>query len=382
MYLSTSTDAFLSNLDSLLQPICHKLQLSPSSHDQVENRYGAVGKWLRNCPKLSKFEMRLFAQGSYALGTTVRPLGKCEFDLDFVLLLGANSSQIGGPISLLDVLEHRLGIHDTYAGMIERKNRCIRVKYANFFHIDILPAIPDPSAHAGCLLVPDHKAQTWKASNPEGFRDWFKTQATEKRLDSREQEPLPAYQTLEQKCTLQCAVQLIKRWRDIHFAAWPKHAPVSIVLTTLAAQNYNSQLSVEASVQAILDGILTQITQTQPGNRLVVLNPSNHKEDLSERWNDPVCYRAFMTGIRDFQAKWHSLSTAKGLSERTEILKELFGEELTQEVVREHAKSLAERSSSNGLGSIRGKNTQTGIIVPVSSVGSAAIRKHNFYGDE
>lgn len=43
-------DAFLTNLDGLLRPICEKLQMSPSRHDEVEERYFSV--WWDVGPKL------------------------------------------------------------------------------------------------------------------------------------------------------------------------------------------------------------------------------------------------------------------------------------------------------------------------------------------
>jgi Second Messenger Oligonucleotide or Dinucleotide Synthetase domain len=221
-------DAFLTNLDGLLRPICEKLQMSPSRHDEVEERYKSVGRWLRECPRLSKYDLRIFPQGSYAIGTTLRPLTRCEFDLDFVLLLQKNWLLIEDAVELLDMLEERLLSNGKYEGMVERKNRCLRLKYANDFHMDILPAVPNTIGPPSCLLVPDEKARDWKHSNPEGFRDWFKNCSTE-RFDSRKQDPLPDYQTLEQKSTLQCAVQLIKRWRDIYYNNRLNVAPVGSI---------------------------------------------------------------------------------------------------------------------------------------------------------
>ncbi|WP_218081263.1 nucleotidyltransferase domain-containing protein [Anthocerotibacter panamensis] len=202
MVQALKADAFLTSLDSLIRPICTKLQLPLSSHEIVDSRYQAVGEWLDECATLSKYKLRIFPQGSYAIGTTVRPYDKNEFDLDFVLLLQENYHSIE-PILLLNTVESRLLYHGKYANMIERKNRCIRITYANDFHMDILPAIPDNLGHSGYLSVPDGKAQDWKPSCPEGFRDWFNFNP-QVNLDFRQQAPLPNYQTLEEKSTLQC----------------------------------------------------------------------------------------------------------------------------------------------------------------------------------
>ena len=37
-------------------------------------------------------------------------------------------------------MEQRIRLHKTCAPMVQRQNRCIRLNYANEFHMDLLPA--------------------------------------------------------------------------------------------------------------------------------------------------------------------------------------------------------------------------------------------------
>lgn len=164
------TESFNFQLDDLLERICVKLQITPTQHELAEERYNAIGSWLEvpGTP-LAAAKPIIYSQGSLRIGTTVRPLAHEEYDLDLVCQLQIDLQRVKNPVVLLDAVEQRLKQHDTYKNMLERKNRCIRVKYANEFHLDILPACPDLTSGNGCVMVPDREAKEWKASNPKGY---------------------------------------------------------------------------------------------------------------------------------------------------------------------------------------------------------------------
>ncbi|MFF3024420.1 nucleotidyltransferase [Gottfriedia sp. NPDC057948] len=81
----------------------------------------------------------MYPQGSLSISTTVKPLAKQEFDLDLVCQIN-QSWQGKDSLKLLDSIEKRLKENKIYQDMVERKNRCIRLNYANEFLMDILPA--------------------------------------------------------------------------------------------------------------------------------------------------------------------------------------------------------------------------------------------------
>jgi len=163
------TDSFDTQLDDLLERICVALELSRTQHKTAEGRYGAIGEWL-SVPgsSLARFRPEIYPQGSLRIGTTVKPLARLEYDLDLVCELALDWQRIRNPVAVLDGVEQRLREHDTYRRMVERKNRCIRINYANEFHLDVLPACPHPGDGTDRVVVPDRKAQAWTASNPKG----------------------------------------------------------------------------------------------------------------------------------------------------------------------------------------------------------------------
>ncbi len=256
-------------ISSVLREICQPLQLNPYRHKKAEERYHGVASWLNEDKSSLKYlQGDIFSQGSFRIGTTVRPFSlddtKTEYDLDFVCLFQATKAQVGNPVDFLNRLQRRLAENPHYEKLIEpNKRRCVRLNYADDFHMDILPAIPDPERpDSTCLLVPDREVKDWKPSNPVGYADWFvqRSMTISEKRELFEVESLPELQSLEEKTPLQVAVQLMKRRRDLVFL--PNHVallPVSIVLTTLAGRYYSGQSSPLDAIEAILQGLDNEI---------------------------------------------------------------------------------------------------------------------------
>jgi hypothetical protein len=107
-------------------------------------------------------------------------------------------------------------------------------------------SIPNPDCGLGGELVPDKELHHWKPTNPVGYRKLFEQRAmlqpvlrllkTERYAADAAIEPYPAPKRI--KGVLRRIVQLCKRHRDIHFADNTELAPLSIIITTLAARSY------------------------------------------------------------------------------------------------------------------------------------------------
>lgn len=305
----------------------------------------------------------------------MRPLGRQEYDLDLVCEVQLDWRRVGNPVVLLDAVETRLRQHDTYRTMLERKNRCIRVKYASEFHLDILPVCPDPPSGSDCVVIPDRDALSWKPSNPRGYAAWFESRARLFRTELIERaQPLPGQEPAETKSPLKLVVQLMKRWRDIAYAKNPGAAPISIVLTTLAGRQYTGQQSVNEALADGLNGIVARLPSA--GQRLVVLNPANPNEDLSESWNDSAeSYEAFVAGVVAFQNAWRDINQQRGIHLIARKLEGLFGEDLTMAAIKEQAEFVEKARSEQRLG-IR-KNSG---VISIATTASVPIRRNTFHG--
>src|SRR5262245_45844429 len=130
-------------LSDLLLRICRSLQITATQHKAAEDHYNAIGSWLAD-PRsgLYRFRPQIYPQGSFRIGTTVKPRKRDEYDVDLVCELQADPRLFPAPVMLLNLIESRLREHGDYATRLERKNRCIRVLYARDFYLDILPGCP------------------------------------------------------------------------------------------------------------------------------------------------------------------------------------------------------------------------------------------------
>ena len=217
-----------SALDVLLFDVCDNLQLSPTQQGKAEDRYRAIAKVISgaNSP-FSHWDSNMYYQGSMRLRTTVKPIDT-PHDLDLVCEFDVPHDDVS-PMHLLDDMFTLFSEHGVYGGMVTKKNRCIRIEYMDEFWLDILPACRDDLNWGTCIQVPDRDKRRWKPSNPIAYAIWF-NKATRRIVvkfsDSRRQlivaettiEPLPALQPIEEKTMLQLVVQLLKRWRDVHYA--------------------------------------------------------------------------------------------------------------------------------------------------------------------
>lgn len=366
-------------LDAILIGICETLQLTRTQYELAEGRYEDLGKYLNRCAHPYLPQPQVYSQGSFRIGTTVRPVGRSEYDLDAVCELALDWRLLTDPVLVLNALEAVLRMSPAYSGRIERKNRCIRLVYANEFHIDLLPACPDPASGLHAVVVPDRSVHAWKPSNPKGYAIWFdlKTIVLLKVAEGRALaglEPLPGHESARQKKPLQRVVQLLKRWRDIYYRDCPDLAPISIVLTTLAAEEYRGQASESEALTGIINGIVARIPTR---GRLVVLNPVNLKEDLSERWDNPKVYQAFVRGMLDLQRDWNAILAGEGLDTIGAGMEDVFGSDPVKESFRRYAASVSSARKKSSLG----VRPATGIL-STCAASTLPVRPNTFHGDE
>jgi hypothetical protein len=376
LHFNESSEA---QLDDLLVRMCTTLQLDETRFRLAETSYHAVGELLESHRLVARLRPRIYPQGSMVLDTTVKPLAREEYDLDFVCEFICGTTSFEHPDEALHLVENALRSHADYDPKVERMNRCIRLNYAHDFHMDILPACKDPRNADACILVPDRKLGEWVPSNPIGYANWFNERSRQVALRTllEKAAPLPIPQAAERKPPLKLCVQLWKRRRDIRHLDDLDSAPISVVLTTLAGTFYRGEQSVTSAVATILESTIEAVRSSR--TRLVVLNPSNPLEDLSERWDSNVRgYREFVDGVAEFRDQWTSLRQARGIDKVARSLEFLFGASITKNVIEKQARDIEAARVTNRLEIRKASGALTTAAVAGSSV---KVRPNTFYGD-
>ena len=301
----------------ILEYLAESLDISESHFKEAEARYQAVGKWLeRDDSIVEKYNPVIYTQGSFRLGTVIKPITDEEkYDIDLVCELNLTKKQVSQK-----QLKDLVGVEiKSYARANNMKNpaeearRCWTLNYADGtqFNMDILPCIPDSEAFKLMLKsrgvprsITDHAIvitdntltnytyidEDWLKSNPKGYAEWFnermKIQFEVRRMIlaesiSAKAEDVPDYKV---KTTLQRAVQILKRHRDIMFAHHPDGKPISMIITTLAAHAYNNEADLYDALYSIIKGMPEYIL-TKNGAPWIP-NPVNPDENFADKWKE------------------------------------------------------------------------------------------------
>jgi len=377
-------------LTGVLEAACQALELSPSRLELAEQRYFTIGTWLAEADDPFLRTSTIYPQGSSALQTMVKPIGSNEHDVDLVCFVPMLFSDTP-PGILKKLIGDRLASNDRYKGMLDEKLRCWRINYANEFHLDITPSIVNPLCQAGGELVPDRALRAWKATNPKGYRRWFEERAAlqptillygVKYLEARAQvEALPGPTRF--KGVLRRCVQLFKRHRDVFFAARARElAPISIILTTLAARSYAACVT-RNRYETELD-VLTDVLRNMPAfverihvegrEQYFVWNETTQGENFAEKWNtDPQLAESFYLwqrqALQDFQAPL----AVHGLDEVQSRLEGWLGEDITGKSFAAISEAVTAKRTAGQLA------VSPGVGLTTASVGTA-MRRNTFFG--
>jgi hypothetical protein len=387
---TTLTESANFQLDQMLADICIALQITPTQYRKAEKHYLAVGDWLAapGSP-IEKLNPRIYPQGSVALGTTVRPWTDAdEYDLDLVLEMDTASDN---PMALYRLVADRLKANGTYARMLELKRRCLCLNYeedGGVFHMDILPARHDGIRGDTCIEIPDRNTpEEWQPSNPLGYKAWFDRQARMGVLLERaEQAPLPGHEPAEDKTVLQLMVQLLKRRRDLVFAAEPEDAPRSVVLTTLAGRHYDGSRDLVTALYTVLTRIEDQIRRAHP-RRIIVCNPTNADELFCESFKTDALYRTFVDFIAQFRLEVEVLLRTNGIPQLQRELSKLFGDMPARVAIREYTERMSKARDTGGVFQSVSRSTPAGLVVPAlgaprpNNSQRAPVAPNTFFGE-
>ena len=346
--------------EELLARIAQHLQLDETRKGRMESAYRAVADMLDADQGFFRdLDVDVYPQGSVLTGTTVKPYRGNEFDLDIVVQINELYNRFS-PFQIYDALLSKLKDDDRYKEKLIKKNRCVRIDYANDFHMDILPGCLAIYHDKNVLKIPDRQLRDWATSNPRGFAEWFLKRAATIRRESllegyynrlkielrAEIADLPQ-DNFYTKSPLQRAVQLVKRYRDIYFADYPDFATSSVVLTTLMGLNYQG----EPSIYETIDNCLIRIKNSYDSaiynrQRFVIENPVNSAEHFTDSWTAEH-YDHFYKFVTKFHEQWNALKNGFDKSGKNYI--ELFDEGVYRASLQEQITKLSKFSKLDSV---------------------------------
>lgn len=379
----------------ILERICEQFDPTETQTKLARQHYEAVGAWVAAAELQLFRSATIYAQGSFAIGTTNRPIGSDDIDVDLVTHFPDHAASVLPPATLKKLLGDRLKAHATYAPMLLEMPRCWRIDYANEFHLDITPSIPNRACSMGGELVPDRKLKSWKASNPRGYRDLFARRAAlqprvrlQKALHEArtraDVQPFPDNPTL--KGVLRRIVQLAKRHRDVLFQGKDERLrPISVIITTLASRayeicvdgDYETEFDLLIAVVELMPSLI-DVTERASGIHWAIWNETTTGENFAEKWNaDPERAAAFFSWHGCFLRQLKRIAEEAGLDTLAKGLKESFG---PTQVERAFGTFADDVNRARQAGALAASATAGLLISPASAAATSAVRRNTFFG--
>jgi Cyclic GMP-AMP synthase DncV-like, nucleotidyltransferase domain len=375
--MSETSEEFLSRI---LGCTVEQLDISVDDFQAAEQRYTDVGKYLAD------EGADVYVQGSFMLGTVVRPYGReSEYDLDLVCKCDVTKQSISqaelkGRVGgfLADYISTTEGV-DSEIPDLKESRRCWTLGY-DLFHMDVLPSIPNEDAVSDtAILLTDRHLRQWQTSDPPAYVDWFRGQCAKEFYESRIKlakaagslDDVPVWRV---RTGLHRMVQVLKRHRDVFFADDSDDKPPSSLITTLAARAYDGRDSlVDATLTAVQR--MPHLVVIQDG-KYWVPNPVSVEENFADKWNEYPARRRKFLRWRDAveQVLSSALTQQAGAQAAYSNLERAFGEGPVRKALASFGVAQRELRESGQM-----RMTQTGLLG--ATVAGVAVRpNHRFYG--
>jgi hypothetical protein len=308
-------------VEKYLERLVGQLAIPESRYEQAERSYKSLGAWLhREESSIADLDPEVYVQGSFNLGTAIKPLsGKDDYDIDAVCNVRALEKTDLSQADLKDKIGAEVKSYARAQNMsatpVEGR-RCWTLEYADGaqFHMDVLPSVPNTAALrvkeamgiAGLypetgIAITDTKhpqyyvsnTDDWPQSNPKGYAEWFRARMSEQLRQKKQQfvesqgrrgirasvEDVPDFRV---RTPLQSAIMLLKRHRDTTFNGNPDNKPISIIISTLAAQAYKGEETIVAALKRIVHDMPLYIEKRACVS--YVANPTDALENFADKW--------------------------------------------------------------------------------------------------
>lgn len=303
------------SLNNLYRLVASNIDISDEMFEAAEEEYNELGKWINN--ETDNYQISIYPQGSFALGTVVRPISnQDDYDLDIVCQF-EKSYGLSAKELKVDVIKPLLVKYKKSSREIEEKRRCWHLEYEDVphFHMDVIPAY----ALSSSIKITDHDEENdtyeYIGSNPSGYVTWFFERCSKQRTRLYEQyvqkhRMVVAQADIEDvkrrkiKTPLQRVVQLLKRHRDIMFENDESgNKPISIIITTIAARLYNEEDNIYDAMSSILSQMPKWIADNKKDGEYFVENPSYVDENFANKWKEhPERAEAFLRWVKQAAA--------------------------------------------------------------------------------
>lgn len=296
---------FAGDFDAFLR---NAVNLDQGRVDRLQDRVNAIENFIAASDIEDTF-LDLIPAGSWAHRTIIRPVAPNDtFDADVLLLL---EEQLAWQAKDYLAKVHAVfSASSTYKQMVGRepKTRCVRVNYADEFHIDVVPYIErHGSMYVTNRLEPPETGH-YELSDPEAFTEW---------VDERQRITNGKFVQV---------VRLMKYLRDFKNTFSCK----SIILKTLFGQGINDvEVIVDpecyGDLPTALKTISRKVADTLPETMPAVMDPGGSGDNFTDRYRDDWNYPNFRRCMIMYADKIEAAHKETDRDTSIALWREIFG---------------------------------------------------------
>lgn len=354
----------MNRFELLLGYLAGHIEIPRSYYDLGADRHMSLGRWLmRDGSQIARLGPDIHPQGSFRFGVVTRPLNAdADYDLDNVCTLMRLDKLALTQADLKALFGAEIRAYAQAKNMKAEPTehpRCWRLNYADeglSFHLDSVPCVPDvvrqqrliesyteidPAFAQLAVAITDtrhpsyrRRSANWPTTNPRGFAQWFEQRAAYRReMQFAESvgKAIEGVPTYAWSSPLQRVIILLKRHRDVMFLRQPTLAPISMIITNLAAHAYDG----ESDTANALTGIVQRMGRYVRDEPPYVPNPTDPDEDYADRWlGDPRLRENFWMWHEQLERDVRQLERAAVNGASVGLARNLFQVELTGEEQR------------------------------------------------
>lgn len=264
--------------------------------------------------------VKAYNQGSYAMGTGVKPTGDGDFDIDIALVFDLNVKDYQ-PVVVKEWVRDAMS---QYANRdVEMMRPCVRVQYHRnnneHYHVDLaIYGKKDSQQEKTNLQIAkgfsgsDEQHKLWEDSEPFKLKDTINNKFTNQ----------------ENRAQFKRIICYLKRWKDINFKTSGDGAPTGIALTAIAYEWYTPHFKSGNNIDDLY-ALKCMLWHCDKGNyglniRLPVEPHNNLFEKMLETNRHVIAYRDKMKEL------YSAIQTAFSTSDKVkaiELLQGQFGED-------------------------------------------------------
>ncbi len=253
-----------------------QVNLNQDRINRLQKRVNTIDNFLASSGLADAYH-DLIPAGSWAQGTIIRPVDTNDtFDADVLLLLDEQDDWAAK--DYLDEVFALFRASGTYKGLVGRapKTRCVRINYADEFHIDVVPYLE----RHGLMYITNREEPpetgSYELSNPEAITEW---------VDERQRITNGHFIKV---------VRQLKYLRDFKNTFSCK----SIILTTILGERVNAIQSLVdpgayTDLPSTLHTIMRAVADNLPEEMPPVMDPGGTGDNFVDRYRDEWNYSNF-----------------------------------------------------------------------------------------